>query len=95
MYSNSSRCGLIRYSIRKIEYFRRQGLRFSRILEMNITYIRNLYLMTYEHYINQPMQKVERVLNKKLYKNPEHVKMLKDAHLSLHMERAQITLDER
>ena len=51
MYSNGSRCGLIRYLIRKFENFRKQGLRFSRILEMNITFITSLGLMTYEHYI--------------------------------------------
>ena len=95
MYSNGSRCGLIRYLMRKIEYFRRQGLRFSRVLEMNITFITILHLMTNDHYINQPMQMVERVLNKKLYKNPELVKMLKDVNLTLLMGRKQITLDER
>ena len=44
MYSNGLRCGLTKYLIRKIDYFRRQGLRFSRILEMNITFW--LHLMT-------------------------------------------------
>ena len=33
MYINGSRFGLLRYLIRKSEYFRRQGLRFSHILE--------------------------------------------------------------
>ena len=51
--------------------------------------------MTYEHYNNQPMQIVERLLNKKLYKNPELVEMLNDVHLTLHMGYKQITLDER
>ena len=68
MYSSSSRCGLIMYLIKKIECFRRQGLIFSRILAMNITFITSLDLMTYEHYINHPMQMVERVPNKKLKK---------------------------
>ena len=95
MYGNGSRCSLIKYLIRKIDYFRRQGLRFSRTLEMNITFITSLDLMTYEQYINQPMQMVEIVLNKKFYENPELVKMLKDVHLTLHMGRKQFTLDER
>ena len=64
MYSNALR-GLIENLIKKIDYFRRQGLRFSHILEMNITFRTWLHLLTYEHYINQPMQMVERVLNKK------------------------------
>ena len=49
MYSHGSRCGLKRYFIRKNEYFRRQGMRFCNILEMNITFIKSLVLMTYEH----------------------------------------------
>ena len=66
MYINGSRSGLIRYLLKEIEYFRRQGLRSSHILEMIITFITRLHLMTYEHYNNQPMQFLERVLNKKL-----------------------------
>ena len=49
MYSNGSRCGLKRYLVMKNECFRRQGLRFSHILEMKITFISWLHLMTYEH----------------------------------------------
>ena len=82
MCSNCSRRGLIRYLTRKIEIFRRQGLTFSRILEMNITFITSLDHMTYGTYKNQPMQMVERVLNKKLYKIPEIVKMSTDVHLT-------------
>ena len=95
IYSNGSRCGLMRYITRKIEYFRRQGLKFSRVLEMNITFITSLDLMTNENYINQPMQMVERVLNKKFYKNPELVKMVNDVHLTLYIGRKQITFDQR
>ena len=71
MYSNGLHCALIIYLVMKFEYFRRQGLRFSRILKMNITFITSLDLMTYEHYINQPMQLVERVLRKILYKKSQ------------------------
>ena len=38
--------------------------------------------MTYEHYINQPMQMVERIPIKKFHENPELVKMLKDVNLT-------------
>ena len=48
--------------------------------------------MTYEHYINQPMQTIEKVLNKKLHKNPELVKLFKNVHVTFHMGRKQITL---
>ena len=51
--------------------------------------------MTYEHYIIQPMQMVARVLKKKIHKNPELVRMLKDVDLTLHMGCKQITFDER
>ena len=74
----------------KIECFKRQRLRFSRILGMNITITTSLVLMTYDHYIIQPMQMVEKVVNKKLYKNPELVRMLNDVHATLHMRRKQI-----
>ena len=93
MYSNGSRCGLIRYLKKKIEFFRRQGL--SHILEMNIIFVTFLDLITYDHYINQSMQMVERVPNKKLYKKPQLVEMLKDVHFILLMGRKQTTLDEK
>ena len=83
MYDNGLRCGLIKKLIRKIDYFRGKRLRFSHILEMNITSIPNLNLTTFEHSFIQPMQMIERVLIKKLYKNPELVKMLKDVNLTL------------
>ena len=41
------------------------------------------------------MQMVERVPNKKLYKNPEIVEKLTDVHLTSHRGCKQITLDER
>ena len=95
MYSNGSRCGLIRYLLKKIDFFRRQGLRFSPVLEMNIFFITSLDLMTYEHYKNQSMKMVQSALNKKLYKYPELVKMLNDGRLTLQMGCKQIILDER
>ena len=77
MYSNGSRCGLIRYLLKKIESFGKKVLIFSRILEMNITFITSLDLMTYEQYLNQPMQMVERVLNKKIIKKFGACKIVK------------------
>ena len=53
IHSSGSRCGLIRFLMRKIEHFRRQGMRFSQILDLNITFLTSLDLMTYEQYINQ------------------------------------------
>ena len=41
------------------------------------------------------MQLVEKILNEELYKNPELVEMFKHAHLTVHMGREQITLDEK
>ena len=70
-------------------------MRFSHILELKVIFLTSLDLMTHEHYINQPMKMVARVLNKEIYKNPELVEMLKDVHLTLHMGRNQITLDEK
>ena len=69
MYSNGLRRGLIKYLLRKIDFFRRQGLRFSHKIKMNMTFISSLDLKTYEHYNNQPMQMVERILKKSFIKN--------------------------
>ena len=95
MHGNGLRCGLIKYLIRKIDYFRRQGLRFSCILIMNITFITSLHLMTYQHYNNKPMQMVERVLFENFYKKQEFEQFSKNVHHTSHMGRKQITLDER
>ena len=94
LYSDNTNWGLASFFMKKIENFGRQGLRFSYMLEMNITSITRLDLMTYEHYIIQPMQMVERVLNQKLIGNPELVKLLYNVHFTLHMGRKQITLEE-
>ena len=65
-----------RYLKRKIEYFERQGYLFSHVSEMNITFITDLRVMTYEHYLEQPKHMVERNLIEKLAKNPELVNIL-------------------
>ena len=54
-----------------------QGYKFSHISEINITFISDLRVMTYEHCHTQPKQMIEWVLNKKLRKNPELIKTLR------------------
>ena len=49
----------------KIDYLNESNRGFSHISEMKIIPTRNVANMTYKHYITQPMQKIERVLNKK------------------------------
>ena len=68
-------------------------LGFSHKLERNITFMTHLDLMTYEHYLQQPMSMLEKLRNKKLYKNPELVEMTKNLYLTLYMCRKQITAD--
>ena len=41
--------------------------------------------MTYKHYTEQPMPMVERLINRKLYRNYGLIKTLDDLDLSLHM----------
>ena len=69
----------------KINHYKRRGLEFSHISEMNITFITRLDLMTYKHYIEQPMSMVERLINRNLYKNYDFIKTLDDIDLTLHM----------
>ena len=67
-----------RYLITKIDYFERQGYKLFHICEKNITFLSDLRNMTYEHYLKQPKQKIEWVLNKKLHKNPVLIKTLRN-----------------
>ena len=41
--------------------------------------------MTYKHYIEQPIPMVEKLVNRKLYKNYELIKTLDDIDLNLYM----------
>ena len=41
---------------------------------MNITFLTSLDFLTYKHCMEQPMPMVERILNRKLYKNNEPIK---------------------
>ena len=65
--------------------FEKKGLNFSNILEMNITFIINFEHITYEDYLEQPMLMVERLINKKLYKNYGLIKTLDGLDGTLHM----------
>ena len=59
---------ILKNILKKINYPRRQGLEFSHISEMNITLIASLNLMTYKHYIDQPIPTIERLFNIKFCK---------------------------
>ena len=72
----------VKYLKKKIIFFRRQGLQFTYIAEMNFTFITSLNFMTYKHYNEQPMPMVERLVNRKLYKNYELLKTLDDIDLT-------------
>ena len=61
---------------------------------MNVTFMTRLDLITYEHYLQQPMSMLERLFNKKLNKNPELVEMTKDFYLTFYMCQKQITPNE-
>ena len=79
------RHNIVKYS-KKINFYRRQGLQFSHMSEKKITFKTSLDIMTYKHYIEQPMPMVERLVNRKLYKDYELLKTLVDIYLTLHME---------
>ena len=60
---------LEKYLKKKIIHFKRQRLEFSHISETKITFITRLDHLTYKYYIEQPMPMVERLINRKFYKN--------------------------
>ena len=60
----------------RIIQYKKKGSNFSHILEKNITFITNYDHITYKHYLEQPMPMVERLINKKLYKNYGLIKTL-------------------
>ena len=77
----------------KINHYKKDGLDFSHISEMNITFKTRLDHMTYKHYLEQPMPMVERII-KKLYKNYELIKKLNDIDLTLHMGKIESGRDD-
>ena len=60
----------------KIHYIIESNRGFSHIPELKITFTTKLDNMTYKNYNSQPMQMIERVLYKKINKNPERIKTL-------------------
>ena len=70
MYNFNRYYSLRPYFITKIEYFMRQGHKFSHISEMNITFITMFNKMTFKSYLEQPEPMPEWKLIEKLAKNP-------------------------
>ena len=69
----------------KINRCEKEGLKFSHVSEMNITFKTRLDHMTYRHFLEQPIPMVERLIKKKSYKNYELIKTLDDIDRTLHM----------
>ena len=69
----------------KTNLYKRQGLEFSHISEINITFLARLHQLTCKHYTEQPMPMVERLIKRKLYENYELIKTLHDMDLTSHM----------
>ena len=70
MYNVNRYYSLRPYLITKIDYFTRQGYKFSHISEMKITFITNFNNMTFKYYLTQPKSMLEWKLIEKLAKNP-------------------------
>ena len=58
----------------KIKYLENEGHKFSHISEMNIEFISNLRIITYDHYLKIPKSMLEWTLIKKLATNPNLIK---------------------
>ena len=63
------------FFLSKIKYYEKCGHIFSHISELNITFIRDLRNLTYDHYLIHPKPMVEWNFNKKLAKNLEFIKI--------------------
>ena len=70
MYNVNRYYSLRPYLITKIEYFTRQGYKFSHISEMKITFITNFKNMTFKYFLSQLKSMLEWKLIEKLAKNP-------------------------
>ena len=55
-----------KYLKKKINHYEKQGVKFSHLLEMKITFTTFLENMTNRHYLDNPMPMVERLI-KKIY----------------------------
>ena len=53
---------------KQISLYKRQGLVFSHISEINISFVTSVNHMTYKHFIEQPMPMVERLIKETVYK---------------------------
>ena len=62
--------------LRCIDYFTSRRYRFCNINHISINSISDRCNMTYEHYVNQPMQSVELRLNMVIARNPQLINSL-------------------
>ena len=62
----------------KLDYYENKGYNFKNIQEMNLRFITNLRIITYQHYILQPKSMLEWTLIKKLHRYPELAFTFKD-----------------
>ena len=85
---------LEKYLKNKINQYKKEGLEFSHISEMNISFKTRLDHMTYKHYLEQPMPMVERLINKNSYKNYDLLKKQNDIDLTLHMGKIESRRDD-
>ena len=76
---------LEQYLKKEINFYRIQGLNLSYIAEMNITFTTSLHFITYKYFIEQLMPMVEKIINRKLYKNNEVIKTLDEIDLTSHI----------
>ena len=68
----------------RIIQYKKEGLNFSLMIKMNITFVTNYDQITYKHYLERPMPMVQRLINKKLSKNYGLIKTLDGIDGTLH-----------
>ena len=62
---------------------------------MKITFISDLRIMTYEHYLNQPKSMIEWKLNEKLSRTPELIKTFRNiSHPLIRKNKYMFPLEE-
>ena len=80
MYNIHCRYYSRQYFITKIEYFARRGYNFSHISEMNVIFITDHRIITYEFYLRQPKSMLEWKLIEKLARNPNLKKLFNGSY---------------
>ena len=70
---------------KKNNQYEKQGVEFSHISEMNITFTTYLWNLTYRHNSESPMPMVERIFSRNFYKEHNLIKSLDGIDLLLHM----------